>query len=209
MILVKVIVFAVLKILHSLVSMQESFHASNCWSNQNYERFPIWPNLYLFFFNFQKHLTVKTHLVLKIKNAASFVKISFYGTRGCIKMRKDLETFHANKGYQLAIAVFITILSFSKKKLVVHFSNVICAKTRPCRLLLLIWKWINSTLSFIWLEISENIFSPWVSFSWVRFCFLESGSKIGFKAMLNHYTNHAFHQGNQDQLVRNTLLDYR
>ena len=129
MILVKVKVFAVLKILHNLVSMQESFHASNCWSNQNYERFPMWPNLYWFIFNFQKHLTVKTHLVFKIENAASFVKISFYGTRGgCIKMRKDLETFHANKGYKLAIAVFITILPFSKKKLVVHFSNVISQK---------------------------------------------------------------------------------
>ena len=46
-------------------------------------------------------------------------------------MHKHVETFHANKGYKLAIAVFIPTLPFSKKKFVVHFSNVICTKTRP------------------------------------------------------------------------------
>ena len=40
-------------------------------------------------------------------------------------MRKHAEAFHTNKGYKLAIVVFIPTLLFSKYKFVVHFSNVI------------------------------------------------------------------------------------
>ena len=47
-------------------------------------------------------------------------------------MRKHTETFYANKGNKLAIAVFIPTLLYSKQKFVVHFSNIICTKTRPC-----------------------------------------------------------------------------
>lgn len=41
-----------------------------------------------------------------------------------------------------------------------HFSNVICTKTRPCAALHFIWNWIISTLPFIWLE-ENDVFSPW------------------------------------------------
>ena len=79
----------------------------------------------------------------------------------CIKLRKHTETFHPNKGYKLAVVVLIPTLSFWKQKFVVHFSNVICAKTRLCTPLLFIGKWITSTLSFIWIETYDSIFSPW------------------------------------------------
>ena len=46
--------------------------------------------------------------VLEIKNVASFIKTRFYLKRGCMKMRKHAETFHANKGYKLAIVFFYT-----------------------------------------------------------------------------------------------------
>ena len=41
--------------------------------------------------------------------------------------------FNASKGYKLAIAVFIPIPLFSKYKPVLHFSNVIFMKPRPCK----------------------------------------------------------------------------
>ena len=40
-------------------------------------------------------------------------------------MHKHAKAFHTNKGYKLAIVVFIPTLLFSKYKFVVHFSNVI------------------------------------------------------------------------------------
>ena len=58
------------------------------------------------------HSFAKIHAALKIKNIDSFIKTRFYWKRGCIIMCKHAKTFHANKGYKLAIAVFI--LTFSK-----------------------------------------------------------------------------------------------
>ena len=37
-------------------------------------------------------------------------------------MRKHAETFHANKGSKMAIACFIPVLPFSKRKFRVQFS---------------------------------------------------------------------------------------
>ena len=59
-------------------------------------------------------------------------------------MQKHVEIFRAKKGYKLAIIVLIPISLFSKQKFVVHFSNIICTKPRPCTSLLYIWKWITS-----------------------------------------------------------------
>lgn len=44
-------------------------------------------------------------------------------------MHKLVETFHANKGYKLAIAIFISTSTFQNRKFV-YFSNVIYMKTR-------------------------------------------------------------------------------
>ena len=71
------------------------------------------------------------------------------------------ETFHANKGYNLAIVVFILTLSYSKQKIVVHFSNAICTKIKPCAPLLCTSTWNISTLSFMWEETNDKVFSPW------------------------------------------------
>ena len=89
------------------------------------------------------------------------MKTLFYWKRGCIKMRKHMETFHANKGYKLAIVIFVITSLFSKQTFVVQISKVICTKTRACTPLCCICKWITSTLSFIWHEKIGNIFSPW------------------------------------------------
>ena len=77
---------------------------------------------------------VKIRLVLEIKNVACFIKTCFHWKIGnIIKIWKHAKMFNANKGYKLAIAVFIPTPPFSKYKLVVHFSNVICMKLRPCK----------------------------------------------------------------------------
>ena len=100
-------------------------------------------------------------LVLEIINVASFIKINLYLKRGSIKIRKHVETFHANKVYNLVIVVFIRTLLFSKQKFVVHFSNVISTKTRPCTPIHFIWICITSTLSLIRLEINGNVLRTW------------------------------------------------
>ena len=63
---------------------------------------------------------LKMRLVLRIKNAASFIKTCFYQIRRGIKMRKRAETLHVNRGYKLAIVAFIFFLLFTKKKFVVY-----------------------------------------------------------------------------------------
>ena len=100
-------------------------------------------------------------LVFEIINVASFIKINLYLKRGSIKIRKHVETFHANKVYNLVIVVFIRTLLFSKQKFVVHFSNVISTKTRPCTPIRFIWICITSTLSLIRLEINGNVLRTW------------------------------------------------
>ena len=68
MVLVNVIAFAVFETLHNLVSMQKSLFAkNNCWNTQNYEKCPIWPNLYFFGLSGTVNNFVKTRLVLEIK----------------------------------------------------------------------------------------------------------------------------------------------
>ena len=69
-------------------------------------------------------------------------------------MRKYTETSHNKKGRKLQIVAFIANSLFSKKKnkFRMHFSNVICTKTRPRTSRHFIWKWITSTLAFMWFE---------------------------------------------------------
>ena len=71
-----------------------------------------------------------------------------------------METFHANKGYKLVVAVFIAASPFSRLKFVVHFSNVTCTKKRSCTSLLFIWKWITSILFLTGQETNDINFSP-------------------------------------------------
>ena len=80
------IVFAVLKIVDNLVSMQKSFFADNCWSTQNYGKCSMWP--YLFFIELLEtsNSFVKIHIVLEIKNVNRFIKTRFDWKQGCTKM---------------------------------------------------------------------------------------------------------------------------
>ena len=134
MVFVNVIAFAVLKILHNLVSIQRSLFANNCWSKI---RKSAQRDLTFILIELSEKLNsfLKIHLVLEIKNVASFITTRFYLKGGCTKMREHAETFHANKGCKMAIVFFIPISPFSKKKFRVQFSNVICTKTRPSTLL--------------------------------------------------------------------------
>ena len=134
MVLVNVIAFAVLKILHNLVSIQKSLFANNCWSK--IRKSAQWDLAFILIELSEKlNSFVKMRLVLEIKNIVSFIKTRFYLKGGCTKMRKHAETFHANKGCKMAIVCFIPVLPFSKRKFRVQFSNVICTKPRSCTLL--------------------------------------------------------------------------
>ena len=128
MVLVNVIAFAVLKILHNLVSIQKSLFASNCWSKI---RKSAQHDLTFTLIKLSEKLIsfVKTRLVLEIKSVASVIKTRFYLKGGCTKLREHAETFHANKGCKMAIVFFIPISTFSKKKFRVQYSKVICTKT--------------------------------------------------------------------------------
>ena len=156
MVLLSVIAFAVLKILHNLVSIQKSLFANKWWSRI---RKSVHCDLTFIFIELSETLNsfVKISLVLEIKKR--FIKTRFYLKTGCMKMHKYAETFHANKGCKLAIVFFILISLFSKEKFRVQFSNVICTKTRPCTPLLFIWKWITLVLSFVLLEKNDKVFS--------------------------------------------------
>ena len=134
MVLVNVIAFAVLKILHNLISIPISLFANDCWSKI---RKSAQHDLTFILIKLSEKLNsfVKISSVLKIKNFGSFIKARFYLKGGCTKMREHAETFHANKGCKMAIVFFIPISPFSKKKFRVQFSNVICTKTRPSTLL--------------------------------------------------------------------------
>ena len=87
------------------------------------------PSLYLIELSEKLNSFVKMRLVLEIKNIVSFIKTRFYLKGGCTKMRKHAETLHANTDCKMEIAFFIPISPFSKKKLRVQFSNIICTKT--------------------------------------------------------------------------------
>ena len=72
-------------------------------------------NVTFLFIELSKKLNsfLKIRLVLEIKNV-SLKKTRFYLKRGCIKMRKHKETFHAHKGCKLVIVLFIPISLFLK-----------------------------------------------------------------------------------------------
>ena len=78
---------------------------------------PIWPNLYFNWTFRNTNSFVKIRLVLEIKNVASFIKARFYLKRGCIKMRKHAETFHANKGCHLATVFLYQFRRFQNRNL--------------------------------------------------------------------------------------------
>ena len=81
-------------------------------------------------------------------------------------MRKHAETFHANKSYKLTTVVSIPTLPFSKRKFFVHFSNVICTKTRPYTTLLCTWKWITQlSVPYVTNSFIRSGFSNWSVFS--------------------------------------------
>ena len=65
MVLANVIAFAVLKILHNLVSMLNFLFANSCWSKQNYKKCP----LTFIFIKFSETVNsfVKIRLMLEIK----------------------------------------------------------------------------------------------------------------------------------------------
>ena len=134
MVLVNVIQFPVLKILHNLVSMQKSLFVNNCRSKI---RKITQCDLAFILIELSEKLNsfVKISLVLDTKNIASFIKTRSYLKGGCTKMCKHAETFHANKGYKMAIVFFIPFSLFPKKKFRMQLSNVICTKTWPCTLL--------------------------------------------------------------------------
>ena len=151
MVFVNVIAFAVLKILHNLVFIQRSLFANNCWSKI---RKSTQRDLTFILIELSEKLNsfLKIHLVLEIKNVASFITTRFYLKGGCTKMREHAETFHANKGCKMAIAFFIPISPFSKKKFRVQFSNVICTKTWPCTQL----HFISYTFILHYIELIEG-----------------------------------------------------
>ena len=95
---------------------------------------------------------VKIRLVLETKNVASFIKTRFYLKGDCTKMREHAETFHANMGCKMAIFIFIPVSPFSKQKLKVQFSNVICTKTCPFTLL----HFIFHTIILHYIELIEG-----------------------------------------------------
>ena len=157
-----VIVSAVSKILRSLISMQKLLFANNCWNKQNYEcpisSCPIGLTFICTELSETLKSFVKIRSVPEIKTVGSFIKTRFYWKRGCIKMVYRAEKFHIYQGYKVPIVLFIPTSLFSKYKIVAHFSNFICTNTRFCTFLPFIWKWITSTLSFIWNEKNGNIF---------------------------------------------------
>ena len=101
MVLVRVIAFAVLKILHNLLSIQKSLFTNNCRSKI---RKSAQHDLTFIFIKLsgKRSSFVKIRLVLERKNVASFIKTSFYLKGDCTKMREHAETFHANMGCKMA-----------------------------------------------------------------------------------------------------------
>ena len=85
MVLVNVIAFAVLKILHNLVSMQKSLFANNCWSKI---RKSVQHDLTFILIKLSEKRSsfVKIRLALEIKKVASFIKTRFYLNEGCTKI---------------------------------------------------------------------------------------------------------------------------
>ena len=53
-------------------------------------------------------------LVSSRMNILGFIKKGFF-IRGCIKMRKHVETFDTNKSYKLALSIFTKLAVFKKE----------------------------------------------------------------------------------------------
>ena len=60
------------------------------------------------------------------------MKTRFYLKRGCIKMRKQAETFHANKGCKLAIVFFIRFRYLQNRNFGCNFQTLFAGKRGPC-----------------------------------------------------------------------------
>ena len=72
------------------------------------------------------------------------------------------------------------------------------AQKRGLARLIFIWKWITSTLSFIWLETNANVSSLWNPFfQWVCLLvgefFLRSRFQVRLRFLDNSYNFHNFH----------------
>ena len=79
----------------------------------------------------------------------------FYWKRDCIKINKHAKRFLANKGYRLVTTVFCTNFAVIRvKKFFVHFSNVICTKTKH-------WTPQLFISIFTPIEINGKVYSPW------------------------------------------------
>ena len=60
---------------------------------------------------------VQIRQVLEIKNIASLTITCFYWKQGCIKMCKHVQKFDVNKGYKLAIVIFISTCHLKNRNL--------------------------------------------------------------------------------------------
>ena len=72
---------------------------------------------------------MKISLVLEIKSVASFIKTRSYLKRGYVKMRKQAETSHANKGCNLAIVSLYQFCRFQDRSLGCNFQTNESGKT--------------------------------------------------------------------------------
>ena len=93
MVLINVIAFAILKILHNLVSVQKILFASKWWSKKNYKKCPC--DITFIFIELSETVNsfVKIRLLFEMKSIASFIKTGVYWKWGCIKINKQMEMF--------------------------------------------------------------------------------------------------------------------
>ena len=160
--MINVIVSAVSKILRSLIPMQKLLFANNCWSKQNYEC-PIYScPIGLTFICTELSETLKSFVKIRpvpeIKSVGSFIKTRFYWKRGCIKMVCRAEKVPYISGLKSANCLIYTNFVVFKIENCSTLFKLYLHEYKICTLLLFIWKWITSTLSFIWNEKNGNIF---------------------------------------------------
>ena len=98
-------------------------------------------------------------LVLEIKNVASFIKTRFCLKRSCIKLRKHAETFHSNKGCNLAIVFLFQFRRFQNRNLGFNFQTLFARKRGLAHPYFL---YENESLRhcLMILEKNGNVFSP-------------------------------------------------
>ena len=114
MLFVNIIAFAVLKILHNLGSMQKSLLADNCWSKQNYEKCPMWPNLYFHEFSGTLDSFLKIRLVLEINMCKHTEKI--HASKSC-----KYRSFYINFAvFRIEICGTLLKCFFAQKRGLVH-----------------------------------------------------------------------------------------